>query len=223
MKYYTNFIWPLTPDSKVLEVWPWSWKFLVFLKEFYGLESENIFSVDLSKSVFNNISAHKITSLFNNNLWDTIEFLCKDETKFDLIVMKHVLEHMTKDYIEKLIPVLVGKLSDKWKILIEVPNMANFPLWYAGFFTDFSHMTPFTDISLRQAFTWNSSQELNINMYNLYIYPLNLSNPFSFLKSLIVRSFYYWFCKSLSLFYRFAWYTFEVTTTALLAIISKKQ
>lgn len=224
LSLYTDHIDNIDWNSTILEIWPWNWKFLLMLKDFYWLSDKNIYSIDLSESVVDNISSHELTKNFNNNHWDTIEFLKNKKTiKFDLIVMKHLLEHMTKDYISELIPYLINSLSENWKILIEVPNMANFPLGYAWFFVDFSHMTPFTDTSLKQAFIWNSPVELDFKLINLYIYILDYRSPLLFIKSLLVKVFYYTYCKLLKILYNFANYNFEVTTTAILALVSKKQ
>lgn len=222
MEYYTRFLWDIPTDAKVLEIGPWNGKFLLFLKDFYHLQESHISSLDISKWIYDAISSHPLTKNFQNHFGDSKEFLQKNTETFDLIVMKHVLEHMTKDYICDFLPILIQSLKKWGKVMIEVPNMANFPLGYVGFFSDFSHFTPFTDLSLRQAFVWNCEDNIDIKMHNMYIYPLNYKNPLTFLKSLVVKSIYYTFCRLLRVGYKFANHTFETTTTALLCVVTKK-
>lgn len=188
-KVYNKFIWELDNNSQILEIWPWNWSFSLYLKHEFNLNSDNIYTIDKSKSVIECLNKSKLTSKFNNYLIDSKEYLIKNTIKFDLIVMKHVLEHMSKDYIVELIPLLTNSLSKNGKILIEVPNIANYPFWNYMYWWDFSHLTAFTDKSITEAFLWHADN-IKIKVSNIILYPINYNNLFTILFSYIIRLLY---------------------------------
>lgn len=219
---YTKFIGNLPKSSKVLEIGAGNGEFLYFLEKYYTLDPSNLSTLDISKSVVDSLDTNTITKRYNNHLSDVVEFLEKTNESYDLIVMKHVMEHMEKPYIEKLVPLLMNALNKNGKILVEVPNIINIPLGLVIYFADFSHATPFTDKSMREAFLWNYEGELDIKFYNLYFYVIDYSNPISFIKSLFVKILYYSYCNLLLFMYRVAGFKFEVSTTALVSVVTKK-
>jgi len=73
----------------------------------------NIHLLDISSSTIELLKKQTETQSFQIHLKDSIEFLSEKKVdKYDLIVMRHVLEHMDKEYISKLIPLLVENLSE---------------------------------------------------------------------------------------------------------------
>jgi predicted TPR repeat methyltransferase len=84
--------------------------------------------LDGSSSTIALLKKQDETKEFQIHLNDIVSFL-GDSPKdtFDLIVARHVLEHMDKNYLEKLIPLLERNLTENGSILIEVPNVGNFP------------------------------------------------------------------------------------------------
>jgi len=220
-KKYLKYITSLSRNSKVLEVGPWSWSFLLFFKNTFHLSDKNISTTDISKSVFDWLSKNPITKNFNNNYWDTIELLKKSQVKYDLIIMKHVLEHMTKEYISELIPLLVDSLNVWWQILVEVPNIMNYPFGYYMYWGDFSHYTAFNDKSLREVFLWHA-KKIDIHMYNLFLYIIDYKNPLRFIITLLQKILYaiyiYWWLLLLKL----TGLPIKVFTASLLCVIKKK-
>lgn len=189
-KPYNKFIWKLNYESKILEIWPWNWSFLLYLKQEFNLNSQNIYSIDKSKSVVNALNNNNLTKQFNNFLIDSKDYFNKNiDKKFDLIIMKHVLEHMNKEYIAELIPLLTNWINKHGKILIEVPNIANNPYWNYMFWWDFSHLTAFTDKSITEAFLWHSDN-IKVNVHNIILYPINYNNIFLIFFSSIIKFIY---------------------------------
>lgn len=166
-KQYDKFIiWKLNKDSIILEIWPWNWGFTFYLQNKYNLDSKNINLIDISKSVIENLENNIYTKKYNLILWDVINFLENTNIKFDLIIMRHVLEHFEKKDINKVVPLLERNLNNNWICLIEVPNIAN-PLWLYMWFQDYSHYTHFTSKSLKECIIWNSNK-LDIKCFNIY-------------------------------------------------------
>ncbi|HBY74381.1 TPA: hypothetical protein DEG21_00370 [Patescibacteria group bacterium] len=52
-----------------------------------------------------------LTMEFNCYLSDTIDFLKKNKKAYDLIVMRSIIEHMDKQYINILVDLLVKSLT----------------------------------------------------------------------------------------------------------------
>lgn len=219
---YTKFIGELPKDAKVLEIGSGNGSFLYFIETYYRLNAKNLSTLDISKSVIESLSKNLITKRYNNNLSDTIDYLEKDTQKYDLIIMRHVLEHMEKSYIIELIPLLTNSLTSTWKILIEVPNLVNIPLGISLYFGDFSHYTGFTEKSLKEAFLWHSDNKINIKFYNLYLHILNYRNPIVFVKTFIAKYLYKFYVFLLLKFYQFACLPFKIGTTSLIAVITKE-
>jgi len=186
-KIYDKYIVPLEKNSIVLEIWPGNWNFSYYLYKKFNLSENNIYLLDISITVIEKLKSQNETKNFNIILSDSIEYLKKTNKKFDLIIMRHVLEHMKKDYINKLIPYLINSLSDNWKILIEVPNLWNYPLGIYMFFWDYSHETWFTEKSIKECFLRNSTKEIEILTTNIF-YPIEFTfNPLRLLKNILVR------------------------------------
>ncbi len=76
-----------------------------------NLSFSNFELVDISESVVNNLQKNPMTKNFTVHLVDSIQRIKDKKETYDLIVMKHVLEHMEKKYINELIPLLVQSLK----------------------------------------------------------------------------------------------------------------
>lgn len=134
----------------------------MYLKNKFGLDDQNITLLDISASTVNQLKEREETSAFNLVLKDTIDYLSSTRENYDLIVMRHVLEHMDKDYISKLIPILDQRLQNGGRIVIELPNFLNMPYGMWTCFGDFSHMTVFTPETLNEAFLWHFNSRFSM-------------------------------------------------------------
>lgn len=222
---YDKYITNLNNDSKILEIWPWNWDFSYYIKEKFNLKDNNVYMSDLSSSVISNLKEQLETQKFNLYLIDSIELLKTLDNKFDLIIIRHVLEHMKKDYINDLIPLLLDKLNIWWKIIVEVPNIWNFPYWFYASFADYTHITQFTYESLVESFLFNSTEKIEIKTFNLYevfkIWIIDLS---------VIKSIIWYIAISLStifsfIIFRVQWdrfWTWQVFTRFILMIVTKK-
>ena len=221
-KKYLSFITPLSKASKVLEIGPGNWSFLSFLQTTYHLSDHNISTIDISKSVFDWLNEISLTKKFNNNYWDSIEFLSNHDIKYDLIIMKHVLEHMDKQYISNLIPLLVQSLRTWWQILVEIPNIMNYPFGYYMFFGDFSHYTAFNDKSLEEAFLRHTEENIDVRMNNLFLYDIDYTGILKFLRTGLLKLFYALYIYGWLFFLKLTGLPIKVFTASILCIVTKK-
>jgi 2-polyprenyl-3-methyl-5-hydroxy-6-metoxy-1,4-benzoquinol methylase len=190
---YDTFFPELDMNSSYLEIGPGNGSFARYVADKFSIPDSSITLVDLSSSMIEKLKFQEETRAFNLVLDDSIQYLGKTDKKYDCIVLRHVLEHMERDYISRLVPILEKRLSQNWHILVEVPNVGNIPYWFYQAYWDFSHVTQFTYESLVEAFRWNLQGEFDIRTFNV-VHPIDfISKPafLEILKSLIARIFFY--------------------------------
>lgn len=221
---YAQFLPEFVSDISVLEIWPGNWIFSIFLKNHYKLSSKNFTLLDASDSTVALLKNQASTREFNIELTDSIDYLEKRKQKYSIIVLRHVLEHMTKDYISNLVPLLEDVLADNWIIIVEVPNAGNIPYWLYSAIGDFSHMTLFTYESLVEAFQWHTKTGISVKTFNIFR-PINFGKTiFDVCKQLIAEFFVLLSVIVTFVFMRMAWdrtKTGQVFTPFILAIINK--
>ncbi|EKE27745.1 MAG: methyltransferase type 12 [uncultured bacterium (gcode 4)] len=161
-----RFLPNLRKDSRVLEIWPWDWSYSIFISNEFGIKMSNFDLIDMSKSVVHDLKNSNLTMEFNCYLSDTIDFLKKNKKAYDLIVMRSIIEHMDKQYINILVDLLVKSLTANWQIFIETPNLLNSFIGIPMFYSDYSHQTWFTSKSIFDAFYWNTEEKILIKSYN---------------------------------------------------------
>ena len=76
----------------------------------------------------------------------TEEFFAQPVEKFDLILLSHVIEHLTPEQLVKLIPELCQRLKKDGKLILISPTPGE------RFYHDFSHVRPYLPQSIRHAF-----------------------------------------------------------------------
>lgn len=79
---------------------------------------------------------------------DTAVFLRERPEEYDLVLMFHVLEHVSKDGVMPLLEALRASLKTNGKLIVEVPNIAHPVMGPYNRYHDFTHTIGFTDQSL---------------------------------------------------------------------------
>ncbi len=74
------------------------------------------------------------------------------EKKFDIIFASHLLEHLTREDVVKLLKKISLKLKNGGKLILLQPN---YRYCYREYFDDWTHVTPMDHISLRQVLELN--------------------------------------------------------------------
>lgn len=80
---------------------------------------------------------------------DLVEGLAGTGRRFDVIIMLHVLEHMTKASVIPVLRAVRAALADGGVALVEVPNMGDPFSGLHARYADFTHEVGFTEESLR--------------------------------------------------------------------------
>ena len=142
--YSTNFnrYLPKNKNAKILEIGCGRGIFINYLitKGYTHIEG-----VDLSKEQ---------TAFCKNNIFPTVvlgdgfKYLKKSKTKYDLIVMHQVIEHIPKDELIESIRLIYDHLNNKGRLYLTTPNMDNFCMLRARYI-DLTHEIGFTSDSLK--------------------------------------------------------------------------
>jgi 2-polyprenyl-3-methyl-5-hydroxy-6-metoxy-1,4-benzoquinol methylase len=103
------------------------------------------------------ISAEMITKgneigIKNTYCDDIYNVLGSNSNKYDLIFMRDILEHFSKEEILNLTGLIYSSLRMNGKLIIQVPNGQS-PFMGKIFYGDITHHTAFTSSSIRQVFT----------------------------------------------------------------------
>ena len=135
--------------------------------------SNDLTGLELNQTNNNNINLGGITCLFD---------LKNSVSKFDFIFLNHVFEHL--DNPIKVLKDLTSMLSEKGKIIIEIPHGNDFLIKNSGLdsfknFTFWSeHLCLYTEKFVRNLFS-----KLNINEYHIsYRQRYNLNNHINWFK-----------------------------------------
>jgi len=146
-KYFKNFYekyFPLNKKMNILEI-GCNKGFLLNVLEKQNYE--NLYGIDLSHEDLEYAKKINHHAILENI--DAFEYCENNKNKFDVIIIKAVLEHIDKDKVFKLIELMRESLNDKGILIIDVPNMD----WLFATherYMDFTHEVGFTKESLSQ-------------------------------------------------------------------------
>ncbi|HVA01272.1 MAG TPA: class I SAM-dependent methyltransferase [Terriglobia bacterium] len=143
---FRKFFGPLFPaqkDAAILDIGCGYGELLYFLqREGYT----NTQGIDLNAQ---QVAVGSALGVRNIQYGDSRKFLAEADHSFDFVSAIDVLEHIPKNQVLEFLDLVHSALSPGGTFLCQVPNLAAFytPLFYM----DFSHETPFTPSSLKQA------------------------------------------------------------------------
>lgn len=145
-KFFKKNILPyLTHDNQpnILEIGCGMGQLLSFLRErgFTHLKGIDISQQQIDYAKKTGVDVEKI---------DAIDFLRKEHTKYDAIIMIDVLEHIQKKYLLELLQLIYFSLKERGRCIIETYNLANPITAGSSRYIDFTHEVGFTEESLRQ-------------------------------------------------------------------------
>ncbi len=141
-KYFGEFL-PENKNVKIIELGCGNGGFVYWL-QFLGYLSAG--GVDISEE---QVKIAEKLGIKNINKADLTTFLGKKEKFYDIIFMRDVLEHFSKDEILEILDLVFQSLNVGGKVIIQAPNAENLlngRLRYG----DFTHEISFTESSARQ-------------------------------------------------------------------------
>jgi len=119
--------------------------------------------VDRSEEQLNVCKKYVTTKVVND---DVLIFLKKNESKYDIIFLFDLIEHIKKDRIIELVGLLYKTLNLNGKILLRTPNMGSL-FGLRSRYIDFTHEVGFTEESIKQVF--HQIPFSNVQVYNTYV------------------------------------------------------
>ncbi len=174
--YYDKYLrqhLKLSDDLKILELGCGIGGFLYYLKK---NGSENFLGVDISEEQLSICQKYVTTKVVNE---DVLNFLKKQDHKYDLIVLLDLIEHLGKDKIIQFIELLYNTLKVNGRILLRTPNMGSL-FGLRSRYIDFTHEVGFTEESIKQVFH-------QIPFSNVEVYNTNIGNKRLFVIKLFQR------------------------------------
>lgn len=195
-KYWTHSIIlsNIWENKLVLDIWcnKWYiWSNSSTSNLFYWLEYDNN-ALKEAEKIYKNVKQYNL-----NNLID-LDF---DVNKFDIIIFADVLEHIL--YPENVLEFFKKYLKDDWKIIISLPNIANWQIRLSLIFWKFDYTE-----------TWIMDKT------HLHFYTLKSAKQLTLKSWYKIKNIFYWasFFWKIIIFFPFLW---KLLSTNII-LISKK-
>lgn len=134
---------PEKKDIKILDI-GCGCGFLVYFLKAAGYH--NLTGIDLNEKLIA-LAKSKVDADFFAA--DAIDFLKKNQLRYDVIFLWNILEHIEPAQVVDVLKVLNHSLSDGGFVVVRTPNMTNI-LAQGHFHDDFTHRTSLTEQSLEQ-------------------------------------------------------------------------
>lgn len=142
-KYYFYEFLPDNKSAIILDAGCGYGGFVFWLQE---LDYKDTAGIDLSKEL---ITIGKSIGIKNIIQRDIFEQLKQNENKYDVIICRDVLEHLTKDQVFEIFGLFFHALKPTGKLILQVPN--GFSLNHSKiFYSDVTHETLFSEAILNQ-------------------------------------------------------------------------
>lgn len=123
----------------------------------------NYLGVDHSEEQISVCQKYVTTKVVND---DVLYFLKKNDSKYDIIILFDLIEHIEKGRIIEFVGLLNKTLNFNGRIILRTPNMGSlFGLWSR--YIDFTHEVGFTEESIKQVF--NQYEFSEVQVFNTYI------------------------------------------------------
>lgn len=153
-KYFGKFL-PENKNAKIIELGCGYGGFVYWLQKSGYLNAEGI---DISVE---QIETAKGLGIKNINQGDLVDFIKNKKDSYDVVFIRDVLEHFTKDEILDILEFVYKSLKNNGVIITQVPNAENLfsnRLRYG----DFTHEISFTENSINQIFLISGFKNLEI-------------------------------------------------------------
>lgn len=120
------------------------------------------------------IEAGQSLGIHNLQVGNLVEYLAASPGHFEVIFLRDVLEHFSKEDVLPLLDICRAALKPGGRIVIQVPNGAS-PCVGRVLYGDFTHEVAFTESSLSQLLLITGFDNLQVRPYLPYFPPLKIS------------------------------------------------
>ena len=125
---------------------------------------------------------------------DAFEYLEENQSKFDMIFAKDIMEHIPKDRQEKFVRLLHGALKENGLCIVQVPNMD----WLFSMherYMDFTHEVGYTRESFADIFRLAFGEKIQVEP-STYIWPskeksIKTRLAYRYVRPMLIRSLKY--------------------------------
>lgn len=210
---FRDEIWHLFQDKnkniRILEIWIWRWDFAQFCREndvvyYTWIDIDDIFVSHLQNRFED----------FTFLMADIVEFLEKDEGKYDIIFMAHVFEHLPPDTANRAIQLIYEHLNNDGYWVNYMPNADS--LRACGLrYIDITHQSIYNTNSFEQIIFSNNVDFSQITHFNT----LPAINPYVKMIFKVIHPVFLTFTK---IYYYGMWIIFPKTYTSEMLSILKK-
>ncbi len=181
---FRSYLQGLNSRSRVLEIGPGTGELLFILNQ-QGIVDIDI--IDNDSAILKHCQkTFKIEKAILATSLDMSKYV---KSKYDLIVLTQVFEHIPKTSYLNWIRSLYGSLNPGGHILITVPNGAN-PLVGTERYGDLQHENIFTIFSFRELMTFANLKNSNYLMQGFEVPPINLVNMIRIILQKMLHGFF---------------------------------
>lgn len=100
---------------------------------------------------------------------DMVDFLTDKENCYDVIVMNDVIEHFQKKEIFQVLDEIKNALKPRGVFLVKTYNLANPFTSVAGRYSDITHETGFTEISMKEVLGVTGFKKIKVVGTDIYV------------------------------------------------------
>ena len=136
---------PADRAAELLEIGPGYGQLLELLRQDLGYSRTT--AIDVSREVVD--FCNRLMPGSTAQVEDTVAWLGANGARFDRIFVLHVLEHLSKPLASAWVRALHGALRPGGRLVVEVPNMANFLTSGYLRWADLTHESGYSELSLR--------------------------------------------------------------------------
>lgn len=170
-EYYFGKLFPTDKNISVIDLGCGSGDFVYWLN---SKGYKNTIGIDISNELIDIGKSLGISNIFCNDFFNYLE---NQKSKFDVIILRDVLEHFDKDETHKLVALLYNNLKNNGIVILQVPNGQS-PFVGRILYGDFTHHNAFTESSISQLF--KSVGFSDINVYEVVPVPKNIKGAIRF-------------------------------------------
>lgn len=154
-EYYFGKHLPINKNASVIDLGCGSGEFVHWLQ---NKGYKNTSGIDVSKELVEIGKGLGIQNILCDDIFNYLEI---NNSKFDLMILRDVLEHFDKEETYKLVTLLSNSLNENGLIILQVPNGQS-PFMGKIFYGDFTHHSAFTESSLSQLFKSVGFNEIKV-------------------------------------------------------------